>query len=59
MNALEALARDLPGVPAELRGLAGIRPDPERLFIAGKKNFRLVSCKGSIKKVTDVVFILA
>ncbi|KFH61907.1 hypothetical protein MVEG_12241 [Podila verticillata NRRL 6337] len=38
MNALEALARDLPGVPAELRGLAGIRPDPERLFIAGHSN---------------------
>ncbi|KAF9301492.1 hypothetical protein BGZ74_006629 [Mortierella antarctica] len=34
MNALESLAQHLPGVPSELRGLAGIRPDPERLFIA-------------------------
>ncbi|KAG0022996.1 hypothetical protein BGZ81_008289 [Podila clonocystis] len=38
MNALESLALHLPGVPVELRGLAGIRPDPERLFIAGHSN---------------------
>ncbi|KAF9309997.1 hypothetical protein BG003_009056 [Podila horticola] len=38
INALESLADHLPGVPAELRGLAGIRPDPERLFIAGHSN---------------------
>lgn len=38
MNALESLAQHLPGVPSELRGLAGIRPDPERLFIAGKRS---------------------
>ncbi|KAF9417419.1 hypothetical protein BGZ94_009971, partial [Podila epigama] len=33
-NALESLARQLPGVPNELRGLPGIVPDYEKLFVA-------------------------
>lgn len=36
MSAIQSLATALPGVPDSLKGLSGIRPDPERLFMAGK-----------------------
>jgi hypothetical protein len=36
MNAIDSLAAHLPGVPERLKGLPGIKPDPNRLFMAGK-----------------------
>jgi hypothetical protein len=41
MNAIQSLTSRLPGVPESLKGLPGIRPDPERLFMAG--NIRAAS----------------
>ncbi|KAF9396453.1 hypothetical protein BGX21_009527, partial [Mortierella sp. AD011] len=38
LNAIQSLADDLPGVPKALRGIPGIKPDPERLFMAGHSN---------------------
>ncbi|KAF9107795.1 hypothetical protein BGX29_004854 [Mortierella sp. GBA35] len=37
-NAIESLARDLPGVPERLKHLSGMKPDPDRLFMAGHSN---------------------
>lgn len=38
MNAIQSLTSRLPGVPESLKGLPGIRPDPERLLMAGHSN---------------------
>ncbi|KAG9062426.1 hypothetical protein KI688_005341 [Linnemannia hyalina] len=38
MNAIDSLAAHLPGVPEHLKGLPGIKPDPNRLFMAGHSN---------------------
>ncbi|KAF9103079.1 hypothetical protein BGX27_010744 [Mortierella sp. AM989] len=38
LNAIQSLADNLPGVPKELKGISGIKPDPERLFMAGHSN---------------------
>ncbi|KAG0012671.1 hypothetical protein BGZ80_011595 [Entomortierella chlamydospora] len=38
LNAIQSLADNLPGVPKALRGIPGIKPDPERLFMAGHSN---------------------
>ena len=36
MNAIDSLARDLPGVPESLKTLPGMKPDADRLFMAGE-----------------------
>ncbi|KAF8948106.1 hypothetical protein BGZ47_006514 [Haplosporangium gracile] len=38
MNAIDSLAYHLPGVPEHLKSLPGIKPDPNRLFMAGHSN---------------------
>ncbi|KAH7044264.1 hypothetical protein BKA57DRAFT_469111 [Linnemannia elongata] len=38
VSAIESLAAHLPGVPEHLKGLPGIKPDPNRLFMAGHSN---------------------
>ncbi|KAG9321131.1 hypothetical protein KVV02_005257 [Mortierella alpina] len=37
-SAIESLANGLYGIPEHLKGLPGMRPDPERLLIAGHSN---------------------
>ncbi|KAF9912082.1 hypothetical protein EC991_001028 [Linnemannia zychae] len=38
LNAIDSLASTLPGVPEHLRGLPGMQPDSNKLFIAGHSN---------------------
>ncbi|KAG0364479.1 hypothetical protein BGZ54_007449 [Gamsiella multidivaricata] len=38
MNAIHSLADKLPGVPDAVKNIPGIKPDPERLFMAGHSN---------------------
>ncbi|KAF8938527.1 hypothetical protein BGZ58_000719 [Dissophora ornata] len=38
MYAIQNLADTLPGVPESLKNLPGMKPDPERLFMAGHSN---------------------
>ncbi|KAF8976537.1 hypothetical protein BGZ46_008181 [Entomortierella lignicola] len=38
LNAIQSLADNLPGVPSDLKGIPGIRPDLEKLFMAGHSN---------------------
>ena len=59
MYAIQNLADTLPGVPESLKNLPGMKPDPERLFMAGKKLPRTqIDLHGETPEVTPILFLL-
>lgn len=62
MSAIESLAAHLPGVPEHLKGLPGIKPDPNRLFMAGEfaatlRAMCMYNERGNIGKDTEDMFL--